>query len=53
MLTDVGYRMFGAVITNGSNPTASAGGICTLNARRIAIEQSTVSMTPTKLALKV
>jgi hypothetical protein len=39
--------MSGAVITNGSKPTASAGGICTLNTRRTAMEQSTV--TPTTL----
>ncbi|MCU1222145.1 MAG: hypothetical protein JWQ42_238 [Edaphobacter sp.] len=51
MPTDVGYQKFGAAITNGSKPTASAGGICTLNARRIAIEQSTAIITPTTLDL--
>jgi hypothetical protein len=53
MPTDVGYQKLGAAITNGSNPTASAGGICSLNALRIATEQTVVSITPTKLALKL
>jgi hypothetical protein len=53
MPTDMGYEKLGAAITNGSNPTASAGGICSLNALRIAIEQTVVSITPTKVALKL
>jgi hypothetical protein len=38
------YQKLGASITKGSNPTASSGGRCTLNARRTAIEQNVVSI---------
>ena len=48
--TDIGYQKVGWTITNGIKPTANAGGIWTLNALKIAIEQTIVNETPKKPA---
>src|SRR6201991_230129 len=44
--TDIGYQKVGWTITNGIKPAANAGGIWTLNALKIAIEQTIVNETP-------